>query len=457
MGDTPTIVKPKDMLIGRDNTEDIILHLNSSLVIPSTIHTYSVITEWIRRWVVGKFKTNYFKHIHVQDKHVFGDFRNKSLNQLLKKEKPLLAIVPKINMDYNRDGLDTHMFDIDKIARAGRLNRATIRDYDKQNFLGHDFEQLEMEYTIMARVETKAQQLDLYKFIKMAFSSGHNFAFNIDIDYHLPYDMMTQMALDSGFELVDHTTQIKETTFKTKRIKNVVDFLNYVNSKSRLPVLFKYRAINGRTEFFLRARNVDLLIDNLDMPSYDDGERIGALNNNYNIEFSIRVMAPNIKYYLYYSTNKHNYVGGPSTYKPTDDCIIYPLYDIELLRIPRENSRGWNQYLITDYRIFKEELNKPLEVNFEELLDDKMYRIKDMCEFYKSSNISPNELVEFKVFTGEDRQLEIDVDWDTYSFKSKTNVTGESVKIALYVDTAVMHKMQEPLDKFNRDRAKKSK
>ena len=178
-------------------------HLNCSLSMPSTTHTYSVITEFIRKWFLSRFG-NYFKHVHIEGKHVFDDFRFLNISDILKKERPVLAIIPKITLEYNRDMLDSNQFGIDTMIKTGRLDRAIIRDFNRNTYIGTTLELLEIKYSFIMKLETRAQQIDLYKYICMVFSIGHSSVENIDLDYHIPYTLMLQLAHDAGYEVKDN-------------------------------------------------------------------------------------------------------------------------------------------------------------------------------------------------------------------------------------------------------------
>ena len=59
-------------------------NLNGSLAIPSTFHTYSVMTEYIKNWFLNRFGSNPFKHIHIENKHVYDDMRGFNIPDVMK-------------------------------------------------------------------------------------------------------------------------------------------------------------------------------------------------------------------------------------------------------------------------------------------------------------------------------------------------------------------------------------
>ena len=55
---------------------------------------------------------------------------------------------------------------------------------------------------------------------------------------------------------------------KNGEIVDIIEFLNYVNSHSDLPFLFKIRAINQKAEFFIRMKDLYTHISCIDKPQF---------------------------------------------------------------------------------------------------------------------------------------------------------------------------------------------
>lgn len=424
-----------------NNNNKLIEKLQCSLSMPSTTHTYSVITEFVRKWFLSKFTGQYFKHVHIEGKHVFDDFRKFDMSEVLKRQKPLLAIIPKINLEYNRGMLDTNMFGIDMMMKTGRLERAVIRDYTRNVFIGTTLEQLELKYTFMMKVDSKAQQIDLYKYMTMAFSTGHVLEETIDLDFHLPYSMMVQLAKDSGFEVQDGS------------VKNVIEFVRHVNSISRLPVTFKYRTINGKMEFFIRYNNMEIIIEQESQLNYDDGEKRGMLHKNYGLEMEITVRAPSPKFFVYYSSNEHDIIQNISTIDPNSTTdTIYPIYTIEFETVPKINEKGWNQYILTDYyEPIDEQL---LTIDFKGLFEEgaDIYRVINLNN---SIGVSPDNFIDFKIYNGNSSLIPYTMDWETVQMTLDTLIESETTTISIYIDTDYVFEKIKEMDQMEKTRLKR--
>jgi len=389
--------------------------LKASIAIPSTVHTYSVVTEYISNWFLSRWDDDFFKTVHIDGKHVFDDFRKFDFVKILKNSKPALAIFPKLDLDFNRDMLDTNIYGLDMLMKQGKLDRAVVKDYEKNIFLGTNLQLLDMKL--------------------MAFRVGHSYTETLDMDYHLPYKIVLQLAKDAGFVVNNDI------------IIDIVGFLNYINSKSELPILFKLRTINQKMEFFMRFRDIDIRTSILDRISYDDGEREGMLYNNFHLEMEVHLKVPSPKLYMYYSDNDHD-INAIELSNFPDAIDTQSQYFLEIGEIPKVNDQGWNQLLITDY-VETENLDNvvmELEGLFESL------RLKKIIEFHNDTSIDSSMYIDFKIINGDNYEVSYDIDWVTMELTINDELKSTKSTIALYVDTEYTHRTLENMDKLDDDR-----
>ena len=218
--------------------------LYGSLMTPSVTNTYSIGLEYIKKWFFSKFRDGYFKTIYVNQKHPLDEFRNFKITKGLKKMKPSVAISPQLAFDYDRDYVDLYQNDITDYVRRAKTRNTFFSDNEKNLHLSTLFELLEINFNFTIRVSTRAQQIDLYKYMMLALRFGSTQGEDLTMDCHIPYAMMAQLAQDAGFELKDN------------KIVDVIGFVRYLNQHSDLPILYKYRTINAKDEFFLRVADL---------------------------------------------------------------------------------------------------------------------------------------------------------------------------------------------------------
>lgn len=409
-----------------------IKELYSSISIPSTVHSYSIGVEYMRQWFLNKFNKDYFKTVHIDGKHVFDDFRtNPDITSNLKKLKPSVAIIPQLEFEFNRDNVDLYQFGIKNYSRRSKLESSFFKDKERNMYLGVALEQLQMNFTYRIRLSSRAQQIDLYKFIQMAFRTGSTQGEYIDVDFHIPYNLMIQVAKDAGFEV------------KNDRIVNTIQFVSYLNAHSIIPILFKYRTINGKSEFFLRFKEMYMHIDCTQALSADDGEREGMLQSNFMIDMNVVLKMPTTKMFMYYSCEEHDSIQNVES---ADNTGI-GLFSIKIPSVPEKNEKGWNEYLSTEY--YEEDITKPLTIHFAELFEGS--DIEKLIRYNKNIHISPLIFIDFKLFNNGE-ELKYTIDWDNMILSTNMIVNNNITNISVYTDLDYMSKQLINMDELYKDR-----
>lgn len=407
--------------------------LYSSISIPSTIHAYSLGLEYIKKWFLGKFGNDYFKTIHVDGKHVLDDFRDFNVTKSLKKLKPSLAIIPEIDLDYDFETISLYESGLDLHTRRSSLQHPFFKDDSRDMYLSMGIDRLKMDITFRVRVSTRAQQIDLYKFIRMAFRVGTTQGEKLDLDFHIPHGLMVQVAKDAGYEVEDG------------KIVNITSFVRYMNSHSLLPITYKLRTINGKSEFFMRVKDMYTHISCLDNVSYDSGERDGMVSSNYMLELPITLKIAAPKMFIYHSLEKH----AIPTFTESESTI--GLYNIKLTDIPDKNEKGWDAYLTTGYK--SDVKNELIDIDLTELFDGT-----DLGRIYDHNSnmcISPKLFLDFKLFSNAEA-INYEMDWNAKTLKLKDKIEDYVVDIAIYADLNYVHESIITMDNIDKSRFDKS-
>ena len=396
--------------------------LYRSICVPSTVQSYSLCIEYMKRWFLSKFSPDTFKSIYIEGKNIYDDFRSLTKLELLKRQKPALTITPSIDLSFTNDNIDSYPYGMDLYVQTGKFKNSFFSCPSTNSYMGIGLETLLMQFNFRIKLETKAQQLDMYKFIKLACRVGFTCGEDVDLDFHIPYSLMIQLAKDNGF-----TTSIKENT-SIEIVNDIPAFLKWLNTYSVLPFLYKYRTLNGNNEFFIRMRDMYVHVRPGDI-SADDGEREGQLTNNFTVEFSAEVRFPAPKMYAYYSNNEHkmqNVYGA--WYQP--GCPVSTCYTFKGSPIPDENKYGWPLLMNTTYEDDEENVNKPLEIDMKELLEGD---VGDCIADCISKGISPSIFCDFIFYNGGE-YVYGNIDWSSMIFKSEHIVRSPATFIGLYTD-----------------------
>lgn len=390
-------------------------NLHQSISVPSEIHAYSLGIEYMKRWFLKEFDEDYFKTVYINGKHIFDDYRRFNKQQLLKIEKPAVAIVPSLDSSFNRDTVDLRQEGRYIMGRRSQVFDDTIISDDDNNVhLRIDLKLIQMNFSFRIRVESRAAQIDLANSMKLAFRVGSTQGEYVSYDFHIPYDIILNIAKMVGFEIITEKG-------KRKKVKDIVGFMSYLNAHSKYPILYKMRTVNGNAEFFVRMPNQYTHISNLDELERDDGEREGQLDNNFHIEMNCILKIPAPQFYYYYSSEslKISY---------NDKKEFAGLYEISNMEPPERNNRGWEQYLSTEW---VDDDKYVEDIDFDELITTR--ELIAVIRHARDTGISPSLFMEVKLYNNFTEQ-EISIDWDQFVMHVDKHFKSDVSVIAIYLD-----------------------
>lgn len=432
------LCNPKPFDINKYNSHSSKI-MNRSLCVPSAIQSYSLCIEYMKHWFLSKFSPDFFKSVYTEGKNIFDDFRSLSKIDLLKRQKPALTILPAINWDFDNDKIDHYAYGLSVYSPTGRFKDSFFKDSINDIYLGIGMEVLMMNFSFRMKFETRAQQMDAFKYIKLACRVGSTYGEDVDLDFHVPYDLILQIAHDAGFEICYEEG-------KQARIVNIKKFLAYLNGHSPLPFLYKHRTINGKHEFFIRMQNMYVHVRSTNIDA-DDGEREGQLMNNFNVDLTVEVRFPAPKFYAYYSDNSHELqtLYG-AWYQP--DGAVSSFYIFKGIDLPDVNKYGWIKYLHTTYEEDQELVGEPLTIDMSELFEGDLKEVIDYCI---STLISPAIFIQIALVNGG-KEFNVNMNWETMTLTTKEPITNAGSLIALYVNMDYMNNVLINLREMKKDR-----
>lgn len=426
--------------------------LQQKITVPSEIHGYSLAVEYMRRWFLDKFndyfmpvdengnRTEFFKTVYINGKHVFDDFRqfNKNKEKILKREKPAVQITPIINIDNDRRGLKAlQNITGPELFYKNNINYGKYFFYDTEKnikiILSMDV--IEVAFNFKVKVDTFAKQVDIYRFMNLYFRIGDTQSDYVDMDFNFPTHIINQIARQAGY-------------MKDGKIEDPLEFLKYLNMHSKLPITYKLRTINGKPEYFIRVPDLYVHINNTDKLDKDDGERVGMLNNNYTIEMNSVLTLP-IPFLYCYVTTKDEKI-----YLPSVESADLGLYSVQIYDIPERNKRGWETYFTTQVALDHVTLEDgEFEiVNIKELLEPTVIEI---IEFTKNNGLSPNIFLDIDGYSLYSK-LHCHMDWDTFDLRinGPINPYTNVVDIIIYIDQKYINDYISNRDKIMESRVK---
>lgn len=397
--------------------------LEQNISIPSDVHGYCLAIEYMKDWFLSKFDKEFFKTVFVQGKNVMDDFRRFNREKILTIEKPALSITPSVNHEYDRDTVDLNLGGSDVLIRRSSVyDDAFFQDRENNIFIGIQLKQLEMRFAFNVRVNTRAEQLDLVKYIRMKCRVKATQYKYMNLDYHIPLDIMLSIARLRGFEVKDG------------KVTDIVGFLAYVNAHSFLPVVYKYRTINGRSEFFLKTENNYVWISCLDDLDIDDGQQVNQIWTNFHVQLNTTMRIPTPDIFYYYSKDLID-----TTYERVTSTME-AMYTYKTIEPPERNDKGWDQYLSTEW---EEESHNLTTIPFEELLQGG--RLLEVMKHTIAMGISPSVFLDVELYNGYSR-VDYTLDWDKIELVINKKVPEDITKLTIYIDKGFMNQQIQNID-----------
>ena len=403
-------------------------NLYKNLALPSYVHGYSLAIEYMKKWFLSKFNKDYFKYVHINGKHVLDDWKHFN-NYNIVREKPMLAIVPTVDFDNDREYRDSYLMDHTLLLRRSNFQQSFIKDYDNMNFLYMQMRELKMEFNFKIRLNSRSEQLDLYNRMELWFRIGATQHEYISADFHIPYDIMLNIAKSVGFEIHNNM------------ICNIYDFLSYLNKHSDLPIIFKMRAINQKPEFFVRARELYTHISTIDKLQMDDGERQGKLDTNFHIEMRCTLKIPIPHFFAYFCQEPIAYTIGVNEINKN----AIGIYTINATEILPQNELGWGQVAVVGYMTEKNESY----IDLTSILYNGGILGK-VIEYTINNGISPDSFLDIRIYRGEEpKYIKSKMDYNSnIIYLEKPQKREEAIDIVIYGDKKYMNSIISTLENY---------
>ena len=416
--------------------------LISTVLVPSASHSYALAVEYIQKWFLSKFSKDYFKTVYIEGKNIFDESRKFTIDKTARRQNPAVAIIPTIDFSFDRDKLDLALGGLELYEEKSTFDTCFFRDYENKLYIKEIDQLNQLSFTIRVYVDTRAKQLNLWHYMKLAFRVGATQGEYIDMDFSLPEELILQLAIDTNFEV----------DMENKKVKNPVAFLNYLNKNSLQPILYKLRCENGRDEFFIRAQSKYVHIAIPDYLSVDDGERVGHTYENFPIEMTLTLRFPTPQSYVYMSKSPQTIIDGVRM--ETSDDIV-GLYSIKFIDIPKVNERKWGLYIQTEYLEDKE--SDTIEMDFNDLIGNEL---KEVIEYTKEQFLSPKIFIDIKLFDVEGKLIPYNIDWDTLLVTTEPDETErkyQKIAIGVYVDNKYLNESVVTMNNSSNQRFNRSK
>ena len=398
--------------------------LNKNITVAPLHQSYALCIEYMKHWFLKKFDPDFFSWTHIDGSHVFGDVMKYTRKEIMSHnsdDKASLTIIPTIDDDYNRDKLDQNLFGLDQFINTTKIDKSFFQDPVNSRYIMMKMDMMLLNFTYKVKVPTRAMQLDVQKYMKLAFRTNLSESQDLDLDYVMPYPMMLFIAKDLGFEVKDD------------RICEPIKFLSYLNSRSFIPITYKRSNVNAREEYFVRVDHlpVRLLIKDV---TKDDGNRYGHLSDDFTIEMQVEVRFPSMQLYVYFTKKEFTEVTfGKEAYN-IDNTLMMSLHYYD--DPPAINDKGWKLAINAQW---EEEKTGLINIDLNELFDGELSQISNIL---LSRFISPSVFIDIQLYSNGTHQEDVNIDWNSMKLTAN-NPTNKLVStLAIYLDLEYLNSVR---------------
>lgn len=399
------------------------MQLNKNITVAPLHQSYALCIEYMRHWFLQKFKDDFFSWIHTDGSHVFGEMAKLDKGTIMSHtsdDKASLTIIPTIDDDYNRDRLDQNLFGIDQFINTTKIDKAFFQDPINQRYILMKMDMMLLNFTYRIKVPSRAMQLDIQKYMKLAFRTNLSESNDVDLDYVLPYPMMLFIARDLGFEVKDD------------RIVEPIKFLTYLNSRSYIPITYKRSNVNAREEYFVRVDHIPVRLLIKDVTK-DDGNRYGHVSDNFGIEMQVEVRFPSMQLYVYFTKEELTKITFGDEIYNIDNTLMMSLHYYD--DPPPINTRGWK---LTINAQWEEEKHGSIDIDLNELFDGELSQISN---YLVSKFISPSVFIDIQLYSGGIK-LDTDINWDDMMLHADNPTDKLISTIAIYIDLEYLNSLR---------------
>lgn len=383
----------------------------------SMSHTYGNALAFMQNYIINLFPKDLFKTVHVNSKIAHRQIRSTGY-EYTKKAKPMIIFRPRIG-DSNDDRF---LKGTSMIERQGDLY-STWGLTNLMPFMDDPSKDISVKFQMNRNIlyvdcvlvfSTLMQQIDFVHYIQNAVRLNIPFSLKTCFESYIPQEMLKIISDIVDIPLYDDYGSTKE-------------FLTYMQGNSDYPITYKLQGSSGTREFYrYYPVNIDTLISDL---SWDDGEKVGHVMNQYQVSFSVRMEFNSTGFYYVFSdrlfTDYHNL---PTTY-PEDSTII-PVFTDVVLKEDLNLKPGWRLYNSASCQL--EDINDSICID--ELLNDS---IRKVMQYHKENGLQFFEFLDIKVRKqGEilHAGIDYDIDYETMTINFKNQNTYFTYKFLICIN-----------------------
>ena len=417
-----------------------------SMAAASMAHTYGNVTTFINQWLLKLFPKDYFKTNYINSTIAYRDFAtfNNNRKQFIKKQKPMLLIRPRVEIDVldelplNQTYFCNRIYDVmNEDIDTGNLQNF-FHDIDNNRQIQFLLNSLRINFDVSVVVETMMEQINIVHYFKNRVRQNYDMDVIGCLESFISRDIMYTLAKDAGFEDV----------FTEEGKHRMGEFLTYVNEHSYYPVTVKYKNSSGRHEFFrFHHSHFNIAISNL---SIDEGSKKNMVSDEHIINFTVRCDFNTAGLYVYTSENESVFDGLPEDIEINEATMI-PILTPQTFLGSSQLPEGWNIYTMPAFDIDSDD--RPYSLDFSGLLNTSL---NEAVHYHKKNGIPLCTFMHIEILKNN-RTMEIDrkeyeIDWDNMLVYIHNCNEYQEYRFIMSVNTTYLNDLLADIVKFREEK-----
>lgn len=404
----------------------------------SFAHTVGNVTSLFTEYIKHLFPNNYFRHTHISTRMAYREQKREENTkyEFIKKEKPILIVRPRIDIDSDdifltNTMLTTNLWGTDITNKAFNLQPLFV-DKDHKCDISYMMARARMNFDFTILVDTEFEQINQYAFLHTLFTTNRVYWMQTALENYIPSDLLELVSAYTGVPIFDDNGRPRE-------------FLQYMMQKSNHYITYKESNSNGTKEFFVYyPLTLDFYVSDF---SKDDPNKKSWATYSAAINFTIVAEFNYIQLYRFDSAlKKDKDIAVDLSIKPENDkgINVIPYFTVGNLFDKTSLNNGFDLFYSQAFETDPSKYGKSdiLELNdlFERTDAKKIIVWNNEC------GISNKVFMQF-IIMENNKKLEEDVDytidWKTFQLTILKSDPDATYRLNIFVNNLYAAQMME--------------
>lgn len=387
--------------------------MNKTTVNSSLAHTVGNVTSLFTQFIKGWFPKDYFKHTHINSRMAYREQKREENSdyEFIKKNKPILIIRPRVDLDNTDIFLTYSLFTTNAFGMDFRGATSNFMpfflDRDKGISISYMMKRIRVVFDVTIMVDTEFEQINQYAYLLTRLQPERIYRMNTSLEYYIPPSIMELASAYSGVPIRDNDTRMTKP------------FLDYIMAHANKYITLKERTSSSTLDFFLYyPLAIDWVVTDV---SKDEPNKKSWASYSCNINFTLTAEFNTVAMYEFmtnqYAKKQMGYqvdIGGADKRNDRKDGInIIPYFTIPDLFSYTKLENGFELLYTQAFETDPEMEGQEDKLDIAPIFSNT--NAKDIIEWHNKAGINNKVFLDFiimrdndKLVEGEDYTIDLD-------------------------------------------------